>query len=103
VTLAEIECGFLVHVADLLIGKLQEFIGVGLERGRGERLERIAQLVLLRAAASRREQPAGRESRNQRGDDENSNFQRLQCNLPFCQARSKAVREGRWSQPAEFI
>jgi len=36
-------------------------------------------------------------------DDENSNFQRLQCNLPFCQARSKAVREGRWSQPAEFI
>ena len=103
VTLAEIGGGFLVHVADLLIGELQEFIGVGLERGRGERLERIAQLILLRAAAARREQPAGREPRHQRADDENSNFQRLQCNLPICQARSKAVTEGRSSRPAEFI
>ena len=94
VTLAEIGRGFLVHVADLLIGELQEFIGAGLERGRGERLERIAQLILLGGAAARREQPAGRKARNQRADDENSDFQRLQCNLPICQERSKAVTDG---------
>ena len=35
----QIDGGFAVDVADLLIGQLQEFIGAGLERRRGERLE----------------------------------------------------------------
>ena len=81
-----------VHVADLLIGKLQEFIGAGLEGGGGERLKGIAQLILVGGAAAGGEQPSGGETRDQRGDDDNSDFQRSQCNLPICQARSKAVR-----------
>ena len=94
-TPAEIDRRFLVHVADLLIGELQEFIGAGFEGGRGERLERVAQLILLGSAASGGEQPARREARNQRGDDEDSNFQCVKCNLPICQQRSKAVIDAR--------
>ena len=56
--LAQIGRGLLVHVADLLIGQLQEFIGAGFERGCGERLERVAQLILLGGAAPGGEQPA---------------------------------------------
>ena len=57
----------------------------------GERVEGVAQMILVRGAAAGGEQPSGSEACNQRTGDEDSDFQRLQCNLPICQARSKAV------------
>jgi len=72
-----------VHVADLLVGQLQEFIGAGLEGGGGEGLKGVAQLVLVIGPAPRCQQPAGGKPGHQRADDGKNNFQYSECNSDY--------------------
>ena len=74
-TAREIDSRFAVHVADLLVGKFEEFVGAGLERGGGERLECVAEVIVLRSAVTRSEQPSGGKTSDQRQDGGNSKFQ----------------------------
>ena len=71
-----------MHVADLLIGQLQELVGAGFERGCGERLECVAQLVVLcarlREASS---QPAAKPATS--APTTASNFQYSECNSDY--------------------
>ncbi len=78
----QIDRGFAVHIADLLIGQLQEFIRAGPERRGGEGLEGVAQLILLGGAAAGGQQPSGRKARDQRAHDE-CEFQYSECNSDY--------------------
>ena len=74
----QIDRGFAVDVADLLIRELQKLIRGGLERGRGQRLEGFTQLLFVRGAAPGGQQPAGGEAGRQGDHNTDSEFQFLQ-------------------------
>ena len=76
----QIDRRFAMDVADLLVGQLQEFIGAGLEGRGGERLERVAQLILVGGAAARGEQPSGGKTGDQRQYRSNCKFQSSEFN-----------------------
>ena len=73
--LAEIGRRFLVDVADLLIGQLQELVGARAKRFTGKRLKRIAKLLLLAAPGPGREKPPGGKPGDQRDDNSDSGDQ----------------------------
>ena len=92
----QIDGGFAVHVADLLVGQLQEFIGAGLQcrspraPGRRRAVDPVGS-ARLREASS---QPAAKPATSAPTDNQ-SNFQYSECNSDYrIVSRDQTVRDG---------